>query len=83
MSPSHFCQHFLPLCEYNDIVSQFGVSFIVSKREELRTEDVSRVSFQLLSAIDHCAKHGIIHRDLKVRPRLRDLSAAIIIESHH
>ena len=32
----------------------------------LRTEDVSRMSFQLLDAVSHCAKHGIIHRDIKV-----------------
>jgi serine/threonine protein kinase len=34
--------------------------------DDLRTEDVSRISFQLLDAISHCAKHGIIHRDIKV-----------------
>ena len=33
----------------------------------LRTEDVSRISFQLLDAVCHCAKYGIIHRDIKVR----------------
>lgn len=33
----------------------------------LRTEDVSRISYQLLDAISHCAKNGIIHRDIKVR----------------
>ena len=31
----------------------------------IRTEDVSRISYQLLSAVDHCAKHGVIHRDIK------------------
>ena len=31
----------------------------------LRTEDVSRMSFQLFSAVNHCAKHRIIHRDIK------------------
>lgn len=31
----------------------------------LRTEDVSRISYQLLSAVDHCARHGVIHRDIK------------------
>ncbi|KAL3904705.1 MAG: hypothetical protein SGILL_009963, partial [Bacillariaceae sp.] len=38
----------------------------VSKQEEdLRTDDVSRVAFQLLSAVKHCAVHNIIHRDIK------------------
>lgn len=32
----------------------------------LRTEDVSRISFQLFDAVSHCAKHGIMHRDIKV-----------------
>lgn len=31
----------------------------------LSTEDVSRMSFELLDAINHCTKHGIIHRDVK------------------
>ncbi|KAL3806154.1 hypothetical protein ACHAXA_011196 [Cyclostephanos tholiformis] len=31
----------------------------------LRTEDVSRISYQLWSAVDHCARHGVIHRDIK------------------
>ena len=37
----------------------------VAKQEELRTEDASRIAFQLLSAVDHCAKHNILHRDIK------------------
>jgi calcium-dependent protein kinase len=37
----------------------------VSRQEELRTEDVSRIVYQLLDAVHHCASHGIIHRDVK------------------
>ena len=37
----------------------------VSKQENLRTEDVSRIVFQLLSSVDHCAKNNVIHRDIK------------------
>lgn len=33
--------------------------------EGLRTEDVSRMAFQLLSAVDHCDRHNILHRDIK------------------
>jgi serine/threonine protein kinase len=38
---------------------------VSAQSEDLRTEDVSRIAFQLLSAGDHCAMHGIIHRDIK------------------
>lgn len=31
----------------------------------LRTEDVSRIAYQLWSAVQHCAKHKVIHRDIK------------------
>jgi calcium-dependent protein kinase len=37
----------------------------VSQRDELRTEDVSRIAYQLLSAVNHCASNGVIHRDIK------------------
>jgi len=37
----------------------------VSQQDELRTEDVSRIIFQLLDAVHHCASHNIIHRDIK------------------
>lgn len=37
----------------------------LSQQEELRTQDVSRISFQLLDAVHHCASHNIIHRDVK------------------
>ena len=42
---------------------------VANRKEDgagLRTEDVSRMSFQLLDAVSHCAKHGVIHRDIKV-----------------
>jgi len=31
----------------------------------LRTEDVSRIAFQLLSAVDQCERYNILHRDIK------------------
>jgi len=31
----------------------------------LRTEDVSRISYELWSAVDHCAKNKVLHRDIK------------------
>jgi calcium-dependent protein kinase len=37
----------------------------VSQQEELRTIDVSRIVYQLLDAIHHCASHGVLHRDVK------------------
>ena len=41
------------------------MEFTSALDQELRTEDVSRIAFQLLSAVDHCSKHLIIHRDIK------------------
>ena len=41
------------------------MEYVGNREEDLRTEDVSRIAFQLLSAVDHCAKHGVIHRDIK------------------
>jgi serine/threonine protein kinase len=48
------------LCEGGEMMD-----YAASQKEDLRTEDVSRIAFQLLSAVDHCAKHNIIHRDIK------------------
>jgi len=33
--------------------------------EGLRTEEVSRIAYQLLSAINHCESRGVLHRDIK------------------
>lgn len=48
------------ICEGGEMME-----FVAAQETDLRTEDVSRISFQLLSAIDFCAKQNIIHRDLK------------------
>lgn len=40
--------------------------WIVNKQtKELRTEDVSRIAYEMIDAIDYCHSKGIIHRDLK------------------
>lgn len=41
------------------------MEYVSKQDEDLRTDDVSRVAFQLLDAVNHCAKHSIIHRDIK------------------
>lgn len=34
-------------------------------KDGLDVSDVSRIAFQLLDAVDHCAKNNVIHRDIK------------------
>ena len=46
------------------------MEYVAKQEQDLRTEDVSRIAFQLLTAINSCAKHNIIHRDIKVRCRV-------------
>ena len=41
------------------------MEYVAKQEDDLRTEDVSRIAFQLLTAFDCCAKHHIIHRDVK------------------
>lgn len=41
------------------------MEYVGSLKEDLTTEDVSRIAFQLLSAVDHCAKNRVLHRDIK------------------
>ena len=44
----------------NDFIAQQQ-----STAEGVETADVSRIAFQLLSAVNHMAQHKIMHRDIK------------------
>ena len=41
------------------------MEYVAKQKEDLRTEDVSRIAYQMLDAVDHCSKNKIIHRDIK------------------
>ena len=38
------------------------MEYVANRKEDLRTEDVSRIAYQLFDSVRHCAKHGVIHR---------------------
>mmetsp|Transcript_19777 Transcript_19777/g.22290 ORF Transcript_19777/g.22290 Transcript_19777/m.22290 type:complete len:541 (-) Transcript_19777:47-1669(-) len=39
--------------------------YVSRRKEDLRADEVSRISFQLLSAVNHCANNNVINRDIK------------------
>jgi serine/threonine protein kinase len=41
------------------------MEYVSKQEEDLRTDDVSRIAFQMLDAVNHCAQNKIIHRDIK------------------
>ena len=41
------------------------MEYVSKQEEDLRTDDVSRIAFQMLDAVNHCAQNSIIHRDIK------------------
>lgn len=41
------------------------MEYVAKQEQDLRTEDVSRIAFQLLTAFECCGRHHIIHRDVK------------------
>jgi len=48
------------LCSGGDMIQ-----YVSRREEDLRTDEVSRISYQLLTAVDHCAKNNVINRDIK------------------
>ena len=50
-------------CEGGEMVPYVSTAF--QDKGGMRTEDVSRICYQLWSAVNHCAKHKVIHRDIK------------------
>lgn len=50
------------MCDGGDLMQ-----WVTSAEEELHTHDVSRIAFQLLAAINHCAEQGVIHRNIEPR----------------
>ena len=48
------------LCSGGDMIQ-----YLARRESDLRLHEVSRISYQLLSAVDHCAKCDIINRDIK------------------
>lgn len=73
LAGKHYCLKMVSIFETPKVlymVTEFCgggemMEYVGNREEDLRTEDVSRIAFQLLSAIDHCAKCGVIHRDIK------------------
>jgi serine/threonine protein kinase len=73
LAGKHYCLKMVSIFETPKVlymVTEFCgggemMEYVGNREEDLRTEDVSRIAFQLLSAIDHCAKFGVIHRDIK------------------
>lgn len=52
-------------CEGGEMMPWVSNAFKDGTNGGMRTEDVSRICFQLWSAVDHCARHRVIHRDIK------------------
>mmetsp|Transcript_14439 Transcript_14439/g.21282 ORF Transcript_14439/g.21282 Transcript_14439/m.21282 type:complete len:577 (-) Transcript_14439:76-1806(-) len=72
LAGKHFCLDLIVIYEspkhiflVTELCSGGEMMEYVSKQKSLTTNDFSRIAFQLLSAINHCAKEHILHRDVK------------------
>ena len=69
----HFClrleaiyetqQNLLMVTEYCKRGEMF--KYVSNRKEDLQTEDVSRIAYQLLDAVNHCAVNGVVSEDDK------------------
>lgn len=72
LAGKHFCLDLIAIYEspkhifvVTELCAGGEMMEYVSKQESLTTNDFSRIAFQLLSAINHCASENILHRDVK------------------
>ncbi|XP_053700177.1 hormonally up-regulated neu tumor-associated kinase homolog B isoform X2 [Synchiropus splendidus] len=56
----------MELCSGGDLMDR------ICEKKKLEEKEVRRYSRQILSAVDHLHKHGIVHRDLKIENFLLD-----------
>ena len=69
----HYCLKLEAVFETNKclfIVTEYCaggelIPYIANLPEEMRSEDVSRMAYQMFAAMAHCHKHHILHRDMK------------------
>eukprot|EP00538_Stauroneis_constricta_P011413 CAMPEP_0119557602 /NCGR_PEP_ID=MMETSP1352-20130426/9227_1 /TAXON_ID=265584 /ORGANISM="Stauroneis constricta, Strain CCMP1120" /LENGTH=659 /DNA_ID=CAMNT_0007604735 /DNA_START=100 /DNA_END=2079 /DNA_ORIENTATION=+ len=73
LAGNHYCLGLKGVYETNRVILMVTeycaggemMEYISKQEEDLRTEDVSRICFQLIDALAHCAKHNVLHRDIK------------------
>ncbi len=59
------------------------MEYVSKQEEDLRTDDVSRVAFQMFDAVNYCAQNNIIHRDIKPEVRQFSLMTCQFLAAKH
>lgn len=73
LAGKHFCMSLTGVYETSRVILLVTelcaggemMEYLAKQEEDLQTDDVSRIAFQMLDAINHCARNDIIHRDIK------------------